>query len=313
MQDEYFTQPRTAPRAAGNGRAILAVGLLAFVIGAVLVGWIAWRSGLTLDRVLGHQAPRVVAPAAPPKPVAAPLAPLAANPAVAQGAFDQRIAALEQRLARLDVQAETVSGNTARAEGLLIAFAARRMVDRGVPLGYLEDQLRVRFADAQPNAVATVIAAAARPVTRDQLAAQLRALAPALVQAPQEESGWARVRRRISDLFVIRSETRPVQDPSARIDRALLKLYDGRIDDAVTEVRQLPGAAGAVNWIAAAQRYQQAQRALDVLESTALIEPRRLNDAAGRNVQAPSPLVPPPPSATPQQQPSAPPPPGPAA
>jgi hypothetical protein len=304
MQDEYLSQPRTAPPASGTGRVIVAVSLLAFVLGAVLVGWIAWRSGLTLNRVIGREPTQLVAPAVQRAPVQATApAPLAANPAIAQGAFERRIGALEQRLARLDLQAEAVSGNTARAEGLLIAFAARRMIDRGVPLGYLEDQLKVRFADAQPNAVATILGAAARPVTLDQLSGDLHAMAPALAQAPREESAMAWVRREVFGLFVIRSETRQAQEPSVRIDRALLKLHEGRIDDAVTEVRQLPGAAGATAWIAAAQRYQQVQRALDVIESTALIEPRRLVDGAGQRVETPSPVTTPPPapSLTPAQ------------
>ncbi|MEO5587219.1 MAG: hypothetical protein ABIQ81_05950 [Novosphingobium sp.] len=293
-----MSQPRVTPRATGTGRVILAVSLLAFVLGAVLVGWVAWRSGLTLDRVIGREPPRLATSAASrtassPTNPATP-APLAANQAVAQGALDQRIGALEQRLARLDLQAEAVSGNTARAEALLIAFAARRMIDRGVPLGYLEDQLKVRFADAQPNAVATIVGAAARPITLDRLAAQLQAMAPALARAPREESGWSRIRDEVSSLFVIRSEARDEQDSSVHIDRALLKLRAGRIDDAVTEVRRLPGAATAANWIGAAQRYQQTQRALDLIESTALIEPRRLSDGVGQNIEAPSPLVTPP-------------------
>jgi hypothetical protein len=297
MQDEYLSQQATA-RASGTGRAILAVGLLAFVLGAVLVGWIAWRNGLTVDRVLGRQEPARIA-AAPagrtPSSAAVPLAPLSANPALAQGGFDQRLAALEQRLARLDLQAEAASGNAARAEGLLIAFATRRMIDRGSPLGYLEQQLTVRFADAQPNAVATIVGAAQRPVTLDQLAAQLQAMAPSLAKA-QDESGWQRMRREVSGLFVIRSDNRAARDPASRIDRALLLLHEGRIDAAIIEVRQLPGAAGAANWIAAAQRYLAAQRALDLIESTALIDSSRLGDAAGQQVQTPSPLAPPPPA-----------------
>src|SRR3954467_5101493 len=202
MQDEYLSQRRTTPRPAGTARVIVAVTLLAFVLGATLVSWIAWRSGLTLDRVMGREPPHAAAPIAPRRPLAAAPAAASANPAIAnptivQGALEQRIGALEQRLTRLDLQAEAASGNTARAEGLLIAFAARRMIDRGVPLGYLEDQLRVRFADAQQNAVATIIAAGTRPVTLDQLAAQLAAMAPALTRAPREESGWAWFRREV--------------------------------------------------------------------------------------------------------------------
>lgn len=287
MQDEYLSQPRPV-RSTGAGRAILAVGLLAFVLGAVLAGWIAWRSGLTLDRVLGREEPRAAAPApaAPRPPVT--VAPLTANPVLAQGGVDQRVAALEQRLAQLDLQAQAVSGNTSRAEGLLIAFATRRMIDRGSPLGYLEDQLRVRFADSQPNAVATISAAARNPVTLDQLATQLQALAPRLGTAPAEQSGWQKVARGVSNLFVIRSDSRPAPDPANRIARAQLLLRQGQADAAVLEVRQLPGAAGAANWIDAAQRYAATQRALDLIESTALIAP-----LPRQQVQVPSPLAPP--------------------
>jgi hypothetical protein len=295
MQDEYLSKPLPAKRPSGAGRAVAAVALLAFVLGAVLVGWVAWRSGLTLDRVMGREVP-VHTATAPPPPVVAP-APLSANPVLAQGGFDQRLAALEQRLALLDLQAQAASGNAGRAEGLLIAFATRRMIDRGSPLGYLEDQLKVRFADAQPNAVATIVTAAQRPVTLDQLAAQLQAMTPSLVKAPQDESGWRKVTRGVSDLFVIRSDKRPAQDPSTRIDRALILLREGRIDNAIIEVRQLPGAAGAGGWVAAAQRYVTAQRALDLIESTALIATGRLNDGVGQPVQAPSPLNPPVPGA----------------
>lgn len=287
MQDEYLSQPRPA-RSTGAGRAILAVGLLAFVLGAALAGWVAWRSGLTLDRVLGREEPRAAAPApaAPPATVALP--PLTANPTLAQGGFDQRIAGLEQRLAQLDLQAQAVSGNTWRAEGLLIAFATRRMIDRGSPLGYLEDQLRVRFADSQPNAVAAISAAARNPVTLDQLATQLQAMAPTLASAPAEQSGWQKVTRGVSSLFVIRSESRAAPDPSNRIQRAQLLLRQGQADAAVLEVRQLPGASAAANWIAAAQRFAATQRALDLIESTALIAP-----LPQQQVQTPSPLAPP--------------------
>lgn len=287
MQDEYLSQARPV-RPRGAGRAILAVGLLAFVLGAVLVGWVAWRSGLTLDRVLGTEAPQAAAPAPATARAPAVLPPLTANPALAQGGFDQRIAGLEQRLAQLDLQAQAVSGNTSRAEGLLIAFATRRMIDRGSPLGYLEDQLRARFAEAQPNAVATLVTAAQRPVTLDQLATQLQALGPKLASAPAEQSGWQKVRNGVSSLFVIRSDNRPAPEPQLRLQRAQLLLRQGQTDAAILEVRQLPGAAGANGWIAAAQRYVAAQRALDQIESTALVAP-----LPQQQVQVPGPLAPP--------------------
>ena len=61
--------------------------------------------------------------------------------------------ALEQRLARIDLQANAEEANTSHAEALLVAFAARRATERGAPLGYLEDQLKLRFGDALPVTV----------------------------------------------------------------------------------------------------------------------------------------------------------------
>lgn len=287
MQDEYLSQPRPV-RPNGAGRAMLAVGLLAFVLGATLVGWIAWRSGLTVDRVLGHEEPQAIAPAPTAARQATVVPPFAANPALAQGGFDQRIAGLEQRLAQLDLQAQAVSGNTSRAEGLLIAFATRRMIDRGSPLGYLEDQLRVRFADSQPNAVATIVSASRQPITLGQLAAQLQALGPKLASAPEEQSGWQKVRNGVSSLFVIRSDNRQAPEPQSRLIRAQLLLRQGQTDAAILEVRQLPGAGNAQEWITAAQRYAVTQRALDQIESTALIAPLPQQQS-----QVPGPLAPP--------------------
>ena len=41
------------------------------------------------------------------------------------------------------------------------------------------------------------------------------------------------------------------------------------------------------------------QRALDLIETTAMLEPRKLNDAAGKAINQPSPLAPAAPTATP--------------
>jgi hypothetical protein len=80
-------------------------------------------------------------------------APLPASPqSVSQ--LEARLAAVSSRLDGITREADEAGGNAGRAEALLIAFAARRALDRGAPLGYLEGELRLRFADAQPRAVA---------------------------------------------------------------------------------------------------------------------------------------------------------------
>ena len=292
------TYPQRPARRPGGGRGALIAVALAFAI----VGWLAWRGLLPIPETGRNAAVLSVPPGEPVAAVAgaavpsqapglAPAAPAMLPPIVA-GAVESRVAGLEQRIARLDLQAQAASGNAARAEGLLIAFAARRALDRGAPLGYLEDQLRLRFADAQPNAVDTIIAAARTPVTRDQLSAQLEGLAATLKSAPAQESGWAQVKRQVSSLFVVRRSNAPSPDPLRRFERARLFISEGQIDAAIAEVEHLPGAGGASGWIGAARRYETAQRALDLLETTAVLDSRRLADGAGARIDQPSPVAP---------------------
>jgi len=209
--------------------------------------------------------------------------------AQAQGGFDHRLAGLEQRLARLDLQAQAAAGNAARAEGLLIAFATRRAIERGAPLGYLADQLRLRFGDARPNAVRTVIEFSREPVTLDQLLARLEGLGPQLTKAPEDEGAWSRIKREVNGLFVIRRESAPSPAPLRRLERARLFLESGRIEAAMAEVRNMPGAPEAKDWLVSAERFAAAQAALDLIETTAVLEPRDLRDGRGNKVEQLSP------------------------
>jgi hypothetical protein len=208
------------------------------------------------------------------------------------GTVEGRLAMLEDRISRVDFQTDAAAGNAGRAEGLLIAFAARRMVDRGEPLGHVADQLRLRFTNAQPRAVQTVIDFAANPVTIDGLAARLEALSPELTVTQANESLWDRARHEVTSMFTVRRDSGTLATPAARIDRARVMLTARRIDSAVGEVERLPGADAADTWIADARRFEAAQKALDLLETTAMLEPSRLQDSAGQAVDQPSPLAP---------------------
>jgi len=132
--------------------------------------------------------------------------------------------------------------------------------------------LRLRFGNAQPNAVATVIDAGKAPVTLDQLLAGLDSLTPALTEGPVNEGAWSRIKRELSGLFVIRHATAPSPAPQMLLGHARILLVAGRIEEAVAELRRLPGAAGASDWFTAARRYDTAHRALDVLESSAVLD-----------------------------------------
>ena len=291
MIDDYLVRTDGyAPTGKSRGSLLLlALGLVvALVLGGALAVWGGERLGW-LDLKGGSPAAR---PAISPVRAAAPM-PEAMAAEDAQAALGLRVGELEQRLTRLGIQAEEASGNAARAEGLLIAFAARRAVERGQRLGYLEDQLRLRFGDAQPNAVQALIEAAAQPVTNDALVEGLRALEPTLVGTPRDANAWDRIRGELAQLFVVRRVNAPSAAPERRLERARLLLESGRIDAAIGEVGRLPNRTAARNWIALAQRHARAQRALDLIETAAILEPRRLQDDSGAPVETPSPLAPP--------------------
>lgn len=280
----------------------------AFLLGASLVGYIAYRMDGNWDSVIKSDPDTEIVAAADdtaasPDPTPSPTrtaaqveaAEDAAEQAVErvaeqQGGLDQRIAAAEQRLAQLDLQTQAATGNAARAEGLLIAFATRRTMERGAELGYLADQLRIRFSDALPNAVNTVIQTARDPITLDELLARLEGLGPELSDSTEEPS-FDRFRRELSELFIIRRESSPSPQPERRLERARYFLESGRVSAAIAEVKKLPGASSATAWIRDAERYAAAQQALDLIETSAVLEPRRLRDGEGNLVQQASPVV----------------------
>ena len=284
MPDDYLNQP---PRAAGRRRSNGRYLVLALV-GAVALGgagglWTASRLGWihfdTKQTIAGTLAAPVAAPTSVPS---------AAGLESAQTALGVRMAELEQRMTRLNLEAEAASGNAARAEGLLIASAARRAVERGASLGYLEDQLKLRFGNAQPNAVATLIEVSRSPVTLDALEQGLAALEPSLVDLPRDTNVVSRVRQELSNLFVIRRVSAPSPAPEKRYERARVFLETGRAEAAIGEVERMPGHDAARAWLALAQRYVRAERALDLIETAAILEPRDLKDSSGEPVAAPS-------------------------
>jgi hypothetical protein len=208
-----------------------------------------------------------------------------------QGGLDQRLAAAEQRLARLDLQAQAAAGNAARAESLLIAFATRRAVERGAELGYLADQLRLRFGDQWPNAVSTIIDFSRNPVRLDALVARLEGLEPQL-RASGDGPSWGAFKREMSQLFVFRRESTPSPQPQRRLERARWALEQGRYQNAIDEVKGMPGADKAEAWIKDADRYRKAMEALEVIETAAVLDQRGLRDGAGNPVrELSSPLI----------------------
>jgi len=289
-----------------SGRGLL-LAALAFIAGGVLVGWAMWHN-LQPWRAGAPRAAGVAAagPGAGTEAGGASNAPLTASPtplaaaikaeqaaervAEQQGGLDQRLAAAEQRLTQLDLQAQSAAGNAARAESLLIAFATRRAVERGAELGYLSDQLRLRFGDQWPNAVSTIIDFSRNPIRLDSLVARLEGLGPSLRESGEGPS-WEAFQRELGELFVVRRESTPSPQPQRRLERARWALEQGRYKAAIDEVKGMPGASKAEVWIKDAERYAKAMEALEVIETAAVLDQRGLRDGAGNPVRQLSPLA----------------------
>ena len=231
---------------------------------------------------------------AQPQPAAPPLPQAPADPALLatrETALAGQLAALEARTAAVSLDADSAAGQAARAEAALVAFAARRAVDRGIGLGYLEPQLRERFGAARPRAVSVLIAAARTPVTLESLRQSFDASAGDLTSGGNRDT-LASLWRELSTLVVIHDAGRPSPLPADRITRARRLLDDGRVEAAMTEVRRLPGATHAAGWLIAAQRWVDAHRALDVIEAAAILG-QASPPPAPPVTTPPAPMVPP--------------------
>ncbi|MFZ5748645.1 MAG: hypothetical protein ACOY45_13450 [Pseudomonadota bacterium] len=254
---------------------------------AALVGLLAFLAGIAAMALVVHfyggglwhatpAAPVASTPAPQPSPTAMPapeqgmdVATLSSREQALAGRLDQ----IEARLNIVDSGSRTAAGYATRAEALMTAFAVRRAIERGLPLGPLEIQLRRRFGETQPGAVATIVRVAAEPVTREDLSLALEAIAPRLATGGPDEGLWSRLRRLASDLIVLRQSDTPSPRPADRLKRARRALDEGQVEVALAEVAHMPGAENAQSWIAAAKRYVAGRDALNTLEIAALQGP----------------------------------------
>lgn len=257
----------TARSGMGWGaRLLVALVLILAGAGAAVWGLAHYRPAA---RVLG------VAPDAQPQASAVPAKNAAPSPASQASpppaAENARIANLEGRLSRVENATEHAEGSAGRADGLVIAFAARRAIDRGVALGYLENLMTERFAPQHPAAVATIITASRQPVRLNDLVSDYEGLGTDLRRGGPDDGWWTNVKRELGSLVEVHRADRPAVNAQARYERALQQLEAGNVDQALAETMRMPGAARAGEWTTKARRYVAAHRALDEVESAALM------------------------------------------
>jgi hypothetical protein len=266
MEDGYTTMPKV-PR---SWRMILLVAIFGLLAGLGLAGWGLSKSPQAQQWLFGTSAAKPAPAISYTAPAMRPQAPIVTTPNAVATDFAARMAQLEARVAKVE-SAAVGSRDSARAESLLIAFAARRALDRGMALGYVEGQLTQYFGQSQPRAVAMIIEAARRPVTLDGLKAGLDAVSPQLAGVDADEGIWESVKRGFASLIVVRDTSTPSPDAVDRVARARDMIAGGRVDQALAEIARLPNRAQAAAWMTGARRHIEAYRALDLLEAAAIM------------------------------------------
>ncbi len=249
--------------------ARLVIGFVLILAGAAAATW-GLAHSQSAARFLGvatstssSQPQTVLQPIIQPQPSQAATT---LNPAIAE-----QIGQLQARLQRVESENQQAQGSVGRADALLIAFAARRAVERGIALGYLEPLLVDRFGKDHPQAVATIVTSSRAPVRLAELIASYQDLEPQLIGPPPNEGLWNGLKRGFSSLVTVHRSDRPSSQPKARYDRALSHLMAGEVDAALSETMRLPGAPRAGDWVNEARRYVASHRALDEIESAALV------------------------------------------
>jgi len=182
-----------------------------------------------------------------------------------------KISTLEQRVGKVEAATQRTESFAGRADALVVAFAARRAIDRGVALGYLEPLLADRFGAQHQAAVATIITASRQPVRLNDLTSEYETIGENLRRGGPEESWWAGFKRELGSVVEVHKSDRPAMNADARYNRALARLNTGDVDQALAETMRLPGASRASDWTNKARRYVAAHRALDEIESAALL------------------------------------------
>ena len=276
MDDIDIRHDMPPPRKGMSGRLLFALVGIAFIGGLVIMGWAMthWRGSIPFVGASANEA--ALESGGQDVPAAGQQTPVITRTygALGQGGQLAHIAELEQRLTRIQVAAQAAGAYAFRSEAMMIAFAARRALDAGRPLDHIEPQLRVIFGQAQPRAVATIVNAAAQPVTIPVLRIGLEDMAIAVTSGDPNAGWWRTMTRELGNLFVVRRIGSPSSAPTQRLARAKLDVESGQIDAAIAEMEPFQRQPKVATWLEKARRYNEAQRALDVIEAAATLQAR---------------------------------------
>ena len=277
---------RPSPSGGVKFRTIILLLLIAFIGGIISAGWAITRYDIFQT---GNSAPSIVmdrniikesgtADSETKPSQSAELARTAANQktAIDNQSIREPINNLGESLPPNDTRSQQASATVDRAESMLIAISARRAVDSGSALGYLEHELRLKFGNSNPDDVRAITDASNNPVRLATLQNQLDSASDILLSPSNDATIWDVIKKEMGELFVIRKAGSQPPQADRRLARIKTALANRDIETAILEMEKMPGAGSARDWIALAKRYMRVQQALDAIEKTALSIPSNI-------------------------------------
>ncbi len=233
---------------------------------------------------------------------------IASTEATAQGAA-QAANAAQSNFMTLDTRIGMATAKMDR-DGIALravasAMALRGVVERGAPMGALDDSLAL-LVGAQNKDMITLRRIERGGPTLASLRAGFDTVRTGLQQTTEAASGgWAdRALVQVKALLDVRPADGKAVNPTNRTPDAMVPLIDerlarGDVNGAVAAVRLLPRAAQtrAASWLAQADTYTQTRQALARLETQAITAATQIAAAPAplpAMSVAPAPVVPPP-------------------
>lgn len=176
--------------------------------------------------------------------------------------------------ARGEAATATAIAAADRAQGMLALLLARRAIESGRNLGTLDTVLRQSFESRYPQAVQSVSALGAAPVTVASLRRDFNAMRPAIGARPADggrQDWWQTLTATVRDAVSRPSADTPLAPPEA----AAAALVRGDVATAAAQLRRLPGTrpVAVSNWLASADRLLAGNAALATLETATLLAP----------------------------------------
>ncbi len=254
-------------------RGVSAVSLLVLLGGLILAGWLVTRFDL-------------LSPATPPAESAKEAQDEDSQPGfsailpVGNASEDSedndvaaKVEALEKRVAQIDSQDGTAVAFSPPQGGVATALRARRALDSGASLSFIQTQLTQRFGDRYPQAVDALQQLASEPVTLDELRDDLARRGDAIIGRGGEAGLWSRIQLELGELFMLRERGESPTSPAHILQRAGEDISKGDLKGAIEKIASLPKNDASGAWLESARRYQNAKDALDRIERGALSQP----------------------------------------